>query len=385
MALPLPNPAGAGGGILDAMNALDESRKNQLMNVFQQMKNKYYGPNIESEMANRNALTKGYDIANQYAPERLRLANQQSQQNLDWNPKIWGSEIANRNALTNKTNQMLPYDIENQKNINEWYARKAQSDIEANKAMAEYRRLGGGGGGRSAGSGDEMRYHATVKDYNPDLLPDQLREAADAYAEGRTSLNDGTPLAPINPTLQRSLDRAFKSSTTAPLITQGVRANAAESEMPVLDKYISAGRTPYGDTVFGKSPLQIKDTFDVNNKAAQNRLGDYIAADLLTFDKAALQTRIAGTESGVTIINEVMSKSKQAIDAKYPTLSNAARQRALETVGKALKEALAARNRYGIGASSATGKRGSSLTLKPVSEMTTQEIEQELSQLGGAK
>ncbi len=42
----------------------------------QNLENKYYAPNIESEIANRNALTKGYNINNQYAPDRLRLANE---------------------------------------------------------------------------------------------------------------------------------------------------------------------------------------------------------------------------------------------------------------------------------------------------------------------
>lgn len=368
MALPLPEIV-PGGDIVAARRNINALAKSDL-------ERKFYAPNIQSEIDQRNALTEGQNIHNKYLPEEYRVANALNQQKFEWNPRNWQSQNAYQDANTNKTNTMLPLDAQNQKNINEWYARKAQSDIDANKAMAAYRQMGGGGRG-SAGSGDEMRYHATVKDYNPDLLPDQLREAGDAYASGKATLNDGTQLAPMNPTLQRSLDRAFKSTTTSPLITQGVKANAAESEMPVLDRYISAGRKPYGNTVFGKSPAQIKDTFDINNKAAQDRLGDYIAADVLTFDKAALQTRIAGTESGVTIIDEVMKKSKQTIDAKYPQLSDAARQRALEQVGKALKEALAARNSYGIGASSATGKRSSG-GLKPPSEMTDEEIRMEL-------
>lgn len=229
--------------------------------------------------------------------------------------------------------------------------------IEGEKALADWRRKGGGGK-YSTGTGDELKYHATVADYNPDLSAEQLREASDAYAEGKDELSDGTKLAPINPTIQRALDRAFKSTTTSPLITQGVKANAAEQEMPVIDKAIKEGRSPYGDTVMGISGQQIKDTFDKDNKEAQTRLGNYIASDLLAFDKAALQTRMAGTENGVTIINEIMDKAKQTVKAKYPMLSDEARQVALEKVGKVLSDMIKARNRYGLGATQAVNLRG---------------------------
>ena len=50
-----------------------------------------------------------------------------------------------------------------------------------------------------------------------------------------------------------------------------------------------------------------------------------------------------------------MHKAKQTINAKYPKLSDRAREVALETVSKALNEMMKARNKYGIGASRATG------------------------------
>lgn len=293
----------------------------------------------EAKYAERNSLADVLkkEMLNQYLPasEQARIKEQ-------------NANAGHLGAETTKLNTMTPLEAEEQRIKNRFLPQSEQANINYKNNISL--------GRPSAGSSDELRYHETVKDYNPDLTPDEQREASDVYASGGTILSNGKKLAPMNPTLKRSLDRAFKSTTTSPLITQGVKANAAEAEMPVLDKYISAGRKPYGTTVFGKSPQQIKDTFDKNNKAAQNRLGDYIASDVLAFDKAALQTRIAGTESGVTIINEVMHKARQTIDAQYPMLSDSARQRALEQVGKALTEALGARNKYGIGASSATGK-----------------------------
>jgi hypothetical protein len=86
-------------------------------------------------------------------------------------------------------------------------------------------------------------------------------------------------------------------------------------------------------------------------------LGDYIASQQLAIDKAALQMRINGAEPGVTIIQDAMNRAKTEINAKYPRLSYAARARALDTFGNALKEALEARNTYGTGAAGASGKQ----------------------------
>jgi hypothetical protein len=112
----------------------------------------------------------------------------------------------------------------------------------------------------------------------------------------------------------------------------------------------------------GYSPQQIKDSLASGNPKAAERLGNYIAADMLAFDKAALQTRIAGTESGVTIIEDVMKRAQQSIKAKYPTLSDKARQIALDKIGTVLKDALHARNKYGINASAAMGKSSGAQT-----------------------
>jgi hypothetical protein len=299
-----------------------------------------------ADTENINALTRGKNIENQYTPEKYRLANE-NQMNINkyYAPNIM-SEINNRNALTQKYNTMTPLEAAHQQLENEWYGRKAQADV-------NYKNMGGGRA--STGSKDDYIFQQNVAKDNPSFTDEQNAQAREAFANGETTLPDGTSFN-ISRDTRRAYDRAFKSTTTSPLITAGVRANAAEVEMPVLDKYISEGRKPYGTTIFGKSPQQIKDALNVDDIKAQNRLGDYIASDVLAFDKAALQTRIAGTESGVTIINEVMSKAKQTIDAKYPTLSDAARQRALERVGHALSEALQARNKYGLGASGAAGK-----------------------------
>jgi hypothetical protein len=101
MGLPLPKvvaDVGPGGGLVTAMNGMNALAHNML-------KRKYYAPDIESQINNRNALTEGQNITNQYLPDKLRLANAMAElHNQYYAPNIQ-SEINNRNALTEQYNQ----------------------------------------------------------------------------------------------------------------------------------------------------------------------------------------------------------------------------------------------------------------------------------------
>jgi len=265
-------------------------------------------------------------------------------------------ERINQQALSNdQLNKYRTNSLELQKQSHPLEMDLLREKIKSMKELSEWRKRGGSGNKGGASTGDELKFHQVVSDYNPHLDENQLREAVDAYSMGKNTLNDGTKLAPITPTIKRALDRAFKGTTTSSLLNQGVSANAAEAEMNVVDKYINNGREPYGNTIMGYSPQQIKDSLNPKDEKSQNRLGDYIASEMLSLDKAALQLRILGGEKGVTLLNEAMDKAKQSIKAKYPILSDNARKRALSTISKALKEMLSARNEYGIGASNAIG------------------------------
>lgn len=321
-------------------------RTKQLANILQQAKadvapqreqadlrkilleNKYYGPEKESEIGYRGAETRKLNTMTPLEALKTQLANEQAK-------------------------QMNPLEIEEQRIKNQFAPQREQADI-------DYKKMGGGRG--STGSKDEAIFAQSVERYNPQLkTPEEKLEAIDAYGQGRDTLSNGTKLAPMTEgsELKRNFDRAYKSTTTSGLITAGIKANQAEAEMPALDKAISEGRSYYGDTVLGVSPKLQKDSLDVNNDAAQERLGKYYAADLLNFDKAALQTRISGTESGVTILNEIMDKARQSVNSATLLKTDKSRQAALDQVSDTLKKMLSARNKYGIGASGASGKRSS--------------------------
>ncbi|HLX54911.1 MAG TPA: hypothetical protein VKR58_13280, partial [Aquella sp.] len=316
-----------------------------------------------------------------YAP-RSELANVlKTELENQWNPKIWNSEIGLREANTNKINTMTPLEAAYQNLVNKNYTPNIQSEISfrnaqahkintmtpleakhqelentyypqtteaeiANKkAQSEYYKLGGGRGGVTTQTQAQLQRQISLD--NPNFTPEQIFQASGAILQGQRTLPDGTPINASGLTLTTAGKVALQG-TTAALATQAVRANQAEAEMPIIDKYINEGRTPYGDTIFGVSPQMQADSFDTNNIAAQTRLGKYYAADLLNFDRAALQTRIAGTESGVTIINEIMNKARQSVNSSTLLKTNKARQVALDTVSKAMNEMLAARNKVGV-------------------------------------
>lgn len=237
MALPLP-PIYPGGDFLASMAASNAVKQSSLENEAARLKNQYYAPNIQSEINQRNTLTKGYDIANQYAPERLRLANALSGQQLEWNPRNWQSENAFRNANTNKTNQMLPYEIENQKNINEWYARKAQSSIDANKALSDYRNMGGGSAGTGAKDLNDMS--RTLKQEHPDWSNDQILDARNRYFDGESTFSDGTPLPPPSGGVRTLLGSSYKRRTDVAQRSAERYADTLETAIKSADKNIKA-------------------------------------------------------------------------------------------------------------------------------------------------
>jgi hypothetical protein len=220
-----------------------------------------------------------------------------------------------------------------------------RAQIESAKSLANQRAQGGGSTGGSVGYKDQLALINTIKQqYGVD--DSQARDMANQALSGQVQLSGLSG---------NMLEQVIKRGTTAGLVTQGVRAAQAEAEMPVIDQAIEEGRKPYGSTVMGISLQQIKDSLNTSNEEAQQRLGNYIASDMLGFDKAALQTRMAGTESGVTIINEAMDKAKQTIKAKYPMLSDKARSIALKKISSTLNKMLKARQSVGISPTTAMG------------------------------
>jgi hypothetical protein len=308
---------------------------------------------MESEMANRNALTKGYDIQNQFAPEKNRLANEYAGlQNKFYAPNMQ-SEINSRNALTNRTNTMLPLEAKELQQKNAFYPERTRAEINQMNELAKYRAMGGAG--INSGGRDELLYQKNVELDNPQLKTDeQKREAADVYAKGGNQLSDGTQLNPLSDATRRSLDRAIKSTTSAKLVTSGVQANQADAELKALNEHVNPVIKDVGTTYFNKSIDTLMASLSDKPKD-QEKLGRIIGARSLQYAIAQLRNRIDMGEPGINATKELMSHSGQTIDFIAPKISPEAREAASKYIDEGVQKALKARNKFGIGASSATG------------------------------
>ncbi len=207
MALPLPKvvaDTGPGGGLVTAMGGMNALAHNML-------KRKYYAPDMESQINNRNALTEGQKIANQYMPDKLQLANAFAQlQNENYVPNIQ-SEINSRNALTRKTNTMTPLEAKELALKNEWYPKSEQATINWKNS---------GGAGMGVAQKELKGFEQQLIQEHPEWTPEQANQAASAYISGENSLPDGSPLPPISGLAQTYVDNIVKRGTTAAGINQ---------------------------------------------------------------------------------------------------------------------------------------------------------------------
>lgn len=313
-----------------------------------------------------------------YAMPMEEQALKTAQQQYAWNPQIWKSQIGlqgaqagnlgseaalNRFKLQNpgllgdelSKNIALSMLYKNNPQVAQLYQNSINAEIAKQKAMAQY--YGMGGIGMGVGGKEELAFQNYVGRDNPQLGndPNKIYEAANVLRSGGNKLSDGTPLNPMSPAAQSSLDRITKYGTTSPIITQGIQASQAEAELPIFNKAIDEGVQPYGTTVFGTSPQQIADSVNIKNHAAQKRLGNYLAAQQLLYDKTALQLKINALPPGVTLANEVKKLSYQSVNEKFPMMSAEARQIAADRVTEVLMEGLKARRSVGTGAASIRG------------------------------
>lgn len=295
----------------------------------------------------QNAILRQQEIENQFMPEKMRLANQNQMLANKWYEPNVQSEIGSRNALTNKTNTMTPLEAAKQKLENEWYARDQQANI-------NYKNMGGGRG--STGAKDDYIFQQNVARDNPHLkTEEQIREAADVLANGGDKLSDGTSVNGMSPTTQRAYDRAFKSTTNAGLVKSGIQANQADAELKALTKHVAPVIKDIGTTYGNRSIDQLSASFS-NKPEDQKKLGRIIGARSLQYAIAQLRNRIDMGEAGINATKELMENSGQVITSMAPRITPIARAEADRFIQEGVEKSLKARNAYGVGASGASGR-----------------------------
>lgn len=294
-------------------------------------------------------LVKGYQAGQ--VPAAMKRKAQEEELANAWNqlrnqeqPQKFKSEML-KDALTSEETRLK----------NQFYPDYIRSQIASNNALSKMRESGGGTSGLGAGGKEELFFQQLVGKDNPQLNndPNKIYEAANVLRQGGDTLSDGTKINPLSPAARSAYDRVVKYGTTSPTITSGIQGNQAEAEMPVFKKVIDEGIAPYGTTGPGEiSAAQISDALNVEDHAAQKRLGKYLAAQQLLYDRAALSLRINALPPGVTLADEIKKLSYASVNAKFPRLSAEARQIASDIVAETLTKALEARRSVQTGASS---------------------------------
>lgn len=286
-----------------------------------------------------------------------QLANALSKLKVQEEPQRFGSEMSSaaieralHQANINRLNTLTPLEAMKQSLENQWYPKLSQSKIDEAQALSDYRKMGGAGLG--TGGKEEYFFQNLTAKSNPNLKPEQIFEASNAIREGKNTLSDGTKIN-ITPAMMSSLDRISKYGTTADLISNMVRGKQADKEIGVLSKYIGEAIAPYGDTIAGRSPKQIMDTFS-SKKEDQINLGRLAAAQQLQTDAAANQNIINSGRPTASITREILRDSETKLKTSWPRMSNVARQESLRYLKEALDATLKAKQSVGIGASNAS-------------------------------
>ena len=131
---------------------------------------------------------------------------------------------------------------------------------------------------------------------------------------------------------------------TQALTTQNLKAIQADAELDAMGSMATANIKPYAETFLGYSPSQIIDSLSGQN---DEQLGKYIAGLTVQQEIANVRNRIAGGESGITAVHDLMERSMNAPKTLFPHLSAEAYEVAQHEINRIVKQALKARNLAG--------------------------------------
>lgn len=268
---------------------------------------------------------------------KQQLANQ-------WAPQLNQSEIDSRRnqgllqqAQAKNLNATTAGDVLKQQIANQFAPQKNTADIAETNAKAKYYEQGGPGLGVGGKALNTLLNQVSIE--NPNLTPEQVREAVDVYTNKGGSLKNGTKLNPLSTLTQGALDQFIKYGTTAGILNKRYNTESRSAELPVIEKYISDSIKPYGDTSFGYSSSLEADKLK-SDDASQKRVGQFYAGQQLNVERGNISVAIAQGKPGVEIIKDMIDAGKQNIKSSGLKLSEKARQETIRYYSEAVKEAV---------------------------------------------
>lgn len=407
MALPLPSVVsnvGPGGPLVTNMQGMNALQKSNL-------ENQYYGPNMQSQIGYRNALTQGQNIENQYMPEKLRLANAFAQlQNQYYGPNIQseiglrGAEASNYGAEAAKTNYMLQHPGllggEEAKTIqslmdmgyipktspNSTAAQTAptpsnavtQPAVNTQTTPTQNNLLNMNDASQPFNTGNAMvdallNKQFAAANYQRKMAQgfDWVHSPVDAKSYQIAQLagagidpSEGIQLLSSGHTVPEVLEaKGFpKGYTPDPdflptrgNITQLKTRQAALKEVDSLGEFVRDGLGPYARTFGGMSPAQVGDALSGQD---ENKQAKFLAARMLAPELGTVRIILAQGRPGITALKQLMDKSLTNVGAYQSLVSPKVFDKAQKMADKALTDAFSkATEVYKVGKKSSSSDK----------------------------
>lgn len=231
---------------------------------------------LERELNNRVLRPKAEHAEEITAADLLQsqnLAKYTGEQAKYYGPNIQ-SEMASRAANTNRTNQLTPLEIIKQKIENDYAAREKEAKIKHDIAQANY--YNQGGAGATAYGKNENTLLRGIANDNPQLQndPDKIREARNVLTSGGNTLSDGTRLNPMSKSTSDAYSAVAKSVSDVNARQQQRFANTLETTFKLADKNADkafeyagiAGKAKQGFDAFSAQSGRLDPNYDAYNK-----------------------------------------------------------------------------------------------------------------------
>jgi len=208
-----------------------------------------------------------------------------------------------------------------------------------------------------AGVKYEQNFLSNLAKDNPDFNEEQLRQAGNRVIEGDRTLDDGMPIK-VGGITTKALDQYIKTTTTSGLIDADIRGQKAESELPVITKYIQRGNNIYPTDVLKLSLAKAADTAKAakGDKQAIDRLAQNAAGNVLSYEQSQLQQLLASGKTTVQATKEIQKHAERRL-VDFGIGSGAVKNKALDYINEATKEAFKARRGVSSGASATLYKK----------------------------
>jgi len=199
--------------------ALQHQKMQQELPYIQKMK--------EQELQQAILANKINEARAKYADPREQASLQTAMQHNQFDPRIWESEIASRQANTNKTNIMTPLEAQELKIKN-------QFQPELMKSQAEMYRMGGRGGA-GVGQKERMELRNQLHLEHPEWSEDQVHEAASAALSGGNTFSTGEKIPGLSGEAQSIVAQIQKRNSNAALQTQAANMDILSNDINDID------------------------------------------------------------------------------------------------------------------------------------------------------